>query len=164
MHVLIAAGVVWVCVGTPLACGLGSVLRSATGGDEARWRVLEIADAFLAATARAADALAGGPPDRDAAMHEFVVQRHRAAMGRVELAALLGESCDVIDRSTDVLAVLGEVAAEDDGGGRRQAAIHESRAAFARAVWDAVGNTAASGRRRTRVVEHDHPSLRRQLS
>src|SRR6478672_7979053 len=118
VHVLIAAGVVWVCVGTPLACGLGSVLRSATGGDEARWRVLEIADAFLAATARAADALAGGPPDRDAAMHEFVGQRHRAAMARVELGALLGESCEAMDRSRDVLAVLGEVSAEDDGGGR----------------------------------------------
>jgi hypothetical protein len=158
MNMLIAGGVLWMCVGTPLACGLGSVLRSAAGGDEARWRVLEIADAFLASTARAAEALAAQgaepPLDRDAAMDAFVVHRHRAAMARVELAASLGESCDAIERSTDVLAGLGELAAAwDDRGGRPQeplqAGLQRSRAAFARAVWDAVGETGASGRRGT---------------
>lgn len=157
MHILIAGGFVWMCVGTPVACALGSALRSAAGDDEARWRVLEIADAFLAATARAAEALgglgAGAPSDRDAAMCAFVAHRHRAAMARVELAGSLGEWCDAVERATGVLAALGELAAAWDDRGASQTAwsaleagLLNSRAAFAGAVWDAVGATGAPGR------------------
>jgi hypothetical protein len=147
VHILIAGGFVWVCVGMPVACGLGSVLRSAAGRDEARWRVLGIADTFLAATALAAEATSAG----EAAMDAFVIHRHRSWMARVELAAALGETCDAVERTTGVLAALARLAADRlDGDGRHGAAFEASRAAFARAVWDAVGETGASGRQGTR--------------
>lgn len=156
MHLLIAGGFVWACVLTPVACALGSVLRSASGGEEARWRVLEIADAFLGSTARAADALgasAGTPSDREAAMQGFVTHRHRATMARADLAASLGEWCDSVERATSVLVALGKLAgAWDDGRApgtawaALEAGLLDSRTAFAKAVWDAVDETGARGR------------------
>jgi hypothetical protein len=140
VHLLIAGGVLWVCAGTPLACGLGLALRSAAGRDEARWRVLGIAEAFLTATERAAEAVSAG----EAAIDAFVAHRHRAWMARVELAAVLGERCDAIERATDVLAALA------DQAGRQQATFQDSRAAFARAVWDAVDVAGASARQSPR--------------
>ena len=158
MHLLIAGGIVWACVGTPFACALGTVLRSAAGGEEARWRVLAIADAFLASTARAAEALgasAAAPSDRKAAMNGFVTHRHRAMMARVDLAALLGEWCDPVERATGVLAALGKLAgAWDDPGppatrwAALEAGLLDSQTEFAKAVWGAVGETGARDRGR----------------
>lgn len=136
MHLVIAGGFTWVCVGIPVAVGLSAILRSAAGRDEERWRVLGSAHAFLAWTALAADAASAGDPATDA----FVAHRHRAWMARVELAAALGESCAAVGRATDVLAALA------DQDGRQRAAFQDSRAAFARAVWDALGMAGASTR------------------
>jgi len=80
-------------------------------------------------------------------MDAFVAHRHRSWMARVELAAALGETCDAVERTTGVLAALGDLAADRmDRDGRHGAAFQASRAAFARAVWDAVGTSGVSPR------------------
>jgi hypothetical protein len=76
-------------------------------------------------------------------------------MARVDLAASLGEWCDPVERATAVLAALGKLAGAWDEPGPPatrwaglEAGLLDSRTEFAKAVWDAVGETGARDRGR----------------